>query len=129
MFSPLCSGTPFFFTIGALFDFGVLFCLLDAFLKFFLIEFLEKLLSGNEQEVIEIVDYLSELGIIHDLVALGEQGFETFEENIANGGRGNRGFHWYVRVKVSVTQDILPKCLPIFYTPASERRLLRRCAP
>jgi hypothetical protein len=67
-------------------------------------DFVEKFLSGGEQEVIKVVKGLSVCGFVHHLVAFGEECIEAFYEEIANfGGRGR--IHKYVRVKGYITSE------------------------
>ena len=82
-----------FFTVGTLFGFGSVFGLDDAFLQFLLKDFAHEFLTGKEQEVIEVVEGLSVLGGVNDVLAFGEQGIEAFDENVANAGWECGGSH------------------------------------
>jgi cupin superfamily acireductone dioxygenase involved in methionine salvage len=102
--------------MGTLFVFGGIFRFIDSFLKFLLTDFLKELLASNEQEVIEVVENLPVGGIVHDLVAIVEQGVESFREQIANFGE-RRGFHKYDRVKMTIDENSLAKLQQMFDTP------------
>ena len=81
--------------------FGFLFGKFGAFLQFLLKDFAHEFLTGEEQEVIEVVEGLSVASIVHDLIAVGEEGIEAFDEKVANAGRRSGGVHKYVPVKVN----------------------------
>ena len=78
---------------GSGFGFG------DAFLQFLLKDFTEKLLTGKEEEVIEVVEGLAVASVVHDLIAVVEESIKSFDEQVANAGRECGGVHKYLRVK------------------------------
>jgi len=83
------------FGFGSGFDFG------DAFLQFLLKDFAHEFLTGEEQEVIEVVEGLSVVGVVHDVIAVVEEGIEAFVKKVANAGSMSGEVHKYVRVKVT----------------------------
>ena len=87
--------------MGTLFRFGSGFDFGDAFLKFLLKDCAHEFLTGEEQEVIEVVEGLSVVGVVHDLIAVVEESIKSFDEHVANAGQECGGVHKYVRVKVA----------------------------
>jgi len=83
-----------------LFGFGRGFDLFDAFLKFFLHDFIDKLPTRDEEEVVKVVNGPSVGGVIHDLLAIGEHGIKFLVQQGVNVGRSGAGIHKYLRVKI-----------------------------
>ena len=78
--------TPFAFFGG--------FSAFDAFLflQFLFEDFGEDFSSFGEEELVEIVKSFSVSGLVHDLIAVVEQGFETLhEQSVISDGEGNWG--------------------------------------
>ena len=109
-----------FFTVGTLFRFGCGFGFGDAFLELFFENFLEEFLSFGAEEVIEVVEGVSVLGGVHDVLAFGEQGIEFFvEEGVEVGGGAVRGGHTILPCKKGT--------VPTFYkTPTKFLHTLSR---
>ena len=115
-----------FFTEGTLFRFGLGFVTVDAFLEFGLQHIFDERSSFDEEKVIEIVEGLSVGGVVGDLVALGEEDVEAFDEKITNGGGGGEDFIGYFLVKMAETV-ILP-IPPFFDTPLDKGCIKSRSA-
>jgi hypothetical protein len=63
-----------------------------------LIDIVQECSSGGEEKVIEIVDGLPVGGVVHHLLALLEQGFETVVKKRANLFGTAAGCHKYLHV-------------------------------
>ena len=59
---------------------GGAFRLCDTFLKFLSIDFLEKCTTRIEEKIVEIVNGLSEGGVVHNFVAFFEHGIKPVVE-------------------------------------------------
>ena len=69
--------------------------MLDVFLEFVLEYFVGEFSSFVEEKVFEVVDYLSVLGGLHDMIAFGEHDVEVFVKEVMDvaGIEGGLGRH------------------------------------
>lgn len=79
--------------MGTLFGVWRGFDLFDLFLKFLLIDFVEKFSSFEEEEVVEIMNGLAVGGVGCDFLAIGKQGIEFFVKKGTNVGGKDSGTH------------------------------------
>ena len=89
----------FFFTVGTLFSFVGGFVAFDSFLEFLFEDFFGEVSTFDVEKVIEVVEYVSIGGVVHDEIAFVEHGIEFFVEQSPNSGRGGSGLHEYLHVK------------------------------
>jgi len=79
--------------VGTLLTFGSGFDTFNALLQLFLKGFLEKLASGEEEEVFQVIEGFAVGGVIGDEVALVEQGIEPSVKEVTTGREGRFGGH------------------------------------
>ena len=110
---------------------GGAFRLCDTFLKFLSIDFLEKCTTRIEEKIVEIVNGLSEGGVVQDRVAFFKHDIETVVEKCVNFGGNGGTRHKYLHGKGKSKLDSTLYNIPpdLLHTPQWTSGLTHQKSP